>query len=349
MESFLQCGSGGFCCRLISSSTGTNAGRPRRSRPSLRQARARTAGRGHCSGQAAQLEDDGGVLIARHAVEHRVGVRAELQRLGVAVAALIAREVREAAVGRRDELLGIGAEGPGAAEVRASCVSRSFQRSSYSGAAVPLSRQSTQSISPMGMRRSDSPRARGCPESPSLSEVTHSGLPTAARRFQPRGEGGYLRREPRQLLPRRDGLRGQLRACRRGRHRARCPSARRAATDPDPPPSACTMAVSIETVQRSPRSQGCSPRRDVRARSAAALRVARGVQVQKVHARAGHLCRSGRAPMAAVWRTVSGTINSSASRWNTSRMARMTPALQVTPPVKTTGLWTGRLRTIVAL
>ena len=49
-------------------------------------------------------------------MEHRVGVRAELQRLGVAVAALIAREVREAAVGRRDELLGIGAEGPGAAE-----------------------------------------------------------------------------------------------------------------------------------------------------------------------------------------------------------------------------------------
>ena len=48
-------------------------------------------------------------------MEHRVGVRAELQRLGVAVAALIAREVREAAVGR-DELLGIGAEGPGAAE-----------------------------------------------------------------------------------------------------------------------------------------------------------------------------------------------------------------------------------------
>ena len=36
----------GFCCRLISSSTGTNAGRPRRSRPSLRRARARTAGRG---------------------------------------------------------------------------------------------------------------------------------------------------------------------------------------------------------------------------------------------------------------------------------------------------------------
>lgn len=52
----------------------------------------------------------------RHAVEHRVGVRAELQRLGVAVAALIAREVREAAVGRRDEFLGIGAEGPGTAE-----------------------------------------------------------------------------------------------------------------------------------------------------------------------------------------------------------------------------------------
>lgn len=49
-------------------------------------------------------------------MEHRVGVRAELQRLGVAVAALIARKVREAAVGRRDELLEIGAEGPGAAE-----------------------------------------------------------------------------------------------------------------------------------------------------------------------------------------------------------------------------------------
>lgn len=46
MESFLQCGSGGFCCRPISSSTGTNAGGPRRSRPSLRRARARTAGRG---------------------------------------------------------------------------------------------------------------------------------------------------------------------------------------------------------------------------------------------------------------------------------------------------------------
>lgn len=56
------------------------------------------------------------MFIARHVVEHRVGVRAELQRLGIAVAALIAREVREAAVGRRDELLGIGAEGPGAAE-----------------------------------------------------------------------------------------------------------------------------------------------------------------------------------------------------------------------------------------
>lgn len=61
------------------------------------------------------------------------------------------------------------------------------------------------------------------------------------------------------------------------------------------------------------------------------------------------ICAAQAAPMAAVWRAVSGTISSSASRWNTSRMARMTPALQVTPPVKTTGLWTGRLRTIVAL
>ena len=49
-------------------------------------------------------------------MEHCVGVRAELQRLGVAVAALIARKVRETAAGRRDELLGIGTEGPGAAE-----------------------------------------------------------------------------------------------------------------------------------------------------------------------------------------------------------------------------------------
>lgn len=61
------------------------------------------------------------------------------------------------------------------------------------------------------------------------------------------------------------------------------------------------------------------------------------------------ICAAQAAPMAAVWRAVSGTISSSASRWNTSRMARMTPALQVTPPVKTTGLWMGRLRTIVAL
>ena len=84
-------------------------------------------------------------------MEHRVGVRAELQRLGVAVAALIAREVREAAVAAMS-FSGSGLKAPALPRVRTSCVSRSFQRSSYSGAAVPLSRQSTQSISPRGIR-----------------------------------------------------------------------------------------------------------------------------------------------------------------------------------------------------
>ena len=47
---------------------------------------------------------------------------------------------------------GSGLKAPALPRVRVSCVSRSFQRSSYSGAAVPLSRQSTQSISPRGIR-----------------------------------------------------------------------------------------------------------------------------------------------------------------------------------------------------
>ena len=36
-------------------------------------------------------------------------------------------------------------------------------------------------------------------------------------------------------------------------------------------------------------------------------------------------------------------------RYETETYIFLPPALQVTPPVKTTGLWTGRLRTIVAL
>ena len=56
------------------------------------------------------------MFIARHVVEHRVGVPAEVLRCGVGFAAVVARRVRGGAVGRRDELLGIGAEGPGAAE-----------------------------------------------------------------------------------------------------------------------------------------------------------------------------------------------------------------------------------------
>ena len=188
-------------------------------------------------------------------------MRAELQRLGVAVAALIAREVREAAVGRRDELLGIGAEGPGAAEGAGELrepLLPALELLRCGGAVVApehpehLAEGYTGDLIALALEGVQNPLVeRGNAQRASHGRQTISTV----------GEGGYLRREPRQLLPRRDGLRGQLRACRRGRHRARRPSARRAAADPDPPPSACTMAVSIKTVQRSPRSQGCSPRR----------------------------------------------------------------------------------------
>lgn len=117
-------------------------------------------------------------------MEHRVGVRAELQRLGVAVAALIAREVREAAVGRRDELLGIGAEGSGAAEGAGELrepLLPALELLRCGGAVVApehpehLAEGYTGDLIALALRI------------PSLSEVTHSGLPTAARRFLPWG------------------------------------------------------------------------------------------------------------------------------------------------------------------
>ena len=55
------------------------------------------------------------------------------------------------------------------------------------------------------------------------------------------------------------------------------------------------------------------------------------------------------APMAASKRASSGTISSALVRPNTSRIARITPELQVTPPQNTTGLQTGSRRTMVAL
>ena len=117
-------------------------------------------------------------------------MRAELQRLGVAVAALIAREVREAAVGRRDELLGIGAEGPGAAEGAGELrepLLPALELLRCGGAVVApehpehLAEGYTGDLIALALEGVQNP--------PSLSEVTHSGLPTAARRFQPRGGG----------------------------------------------------------------------------------------------------------------------------------------------------------------
>ena len=140
-------------------------------------------------------------------------MRAELQRLGIAVAALIAREVREAAVGRRDELLGIGAEGSGAAEgagelrepllpalellrCGGAVVAPEHPKhlaEGYTGDLIALALEGVQN--PL-VERGDAQRA-----SHGRQTISAAG-----------GEGGYLRREPRQLLPRRDGLRGQLRA-----------------------------------------------------------------------------------------------------------------------------------------
>lgn len=137
-------------------------------------------------------------------------MRAEFQRLGVAVAAPIAREVREAAVGRRDELLGIGAEGSGAAEgagelrepllpalellrCGGAVVAPEHLAEGYTGDLIALALEGVQN--PL-VERGDAQRA-----SHGRQTISAAG-----------GEGGYLRREPRQLLPRRDGLRGQLRA-----------------------------------------------------------------------------------------------------------------------------------------
>lgn len=170
-------------------------------------------------------------------------MRAELQRLGVAVAALIAREVREAAVGRRDELLGIGAEGSGAAEGAGELrepLLPALELLRCGGAVVApehpehLAEGYTGDLIALALEGVQNPLV----ERGDAQRASHGRQTISAS-----GEGGYLRREPRQLLPRRDGLRGQLRACRRGRHRARRPSARRAAADPDPPHAAAAPRV----------------------------------------------------------------------------------------------------------
>ena len=122
------------------------------------------------------------------------------------------------------------------------------------------------------------------------------------------------------------------------------------------------MAVSIKTVQRSPRSQGCSPR------SASGPKSPMGMPMRAA-------CSSTKEPVPAVqilfiWKSattppcreiyfescppISKTVSASGTQTLAALAcavisSRMTPALQVTPPVKTTGLWTGRLRTIVAL
>ena len=146
-------------------------------------------------------------------MEHRVGVRAELQRLGIAVAALIAREVREAAVGRRDELLGIGAEGPGVAEGAGELrepLLPALELFRCGGAVVApehpehLAEGYTGDLIALALEGVQNPLVeRGDAQRASHGRQTISAAG---------GEGGYLRREPRQLLPRRDGLRGQLRA-----------------------------------------------------------------------------------------------------------------------------------------
>lgn len=143
-------------------------------------------------------------------MEHRVGVRAEFQCLGVAVAALIAREVREAAVGRRDELLGIGAEGPGAAEGAGELrepLLPALELLRCGGAVVApehpehLAEGYTGDLIALALEGVQNPLVeRGDAQRASHGRQTISTV----------GEGGYLRREPRQLLPRRDGLRGQL-------------------------------------------------------------------------------------------------------------------------------------------
>ena len=122
------------------------------------------------------------------------------------------------------------------------------------------------------------------------------------------------------------------------------------------------MAVSIKTVQRSPRSQGCSPR------SASGPKSPMGMPMRAA-------CSSTEEPVPAaqilfIWKSattppcgeiyfescppISKTVSASGTQTLAALAcavisSRMTPVLQVTPPVKTTGLWTGRLRTIVAL
>lgn len=291
-------------------------------------------------------------------------MRAELQRLGVAVAALIAREVREAAVGRCDELLGIGAEGSGIAEGAGKLrelLLPALELLRCGGAVVApehperLAEGYTGDLIALALEGVQNPLVeRGDAQRASHGRQTISAA----------GGGGRISAPRAASAPPTSGWPAgpAARACRRGRHRARRPSARRAATDPDPPPSACTMAVSIKTVQRSPRSQGCSPR------SASGPKSPMGIPMRAV-------CSSTKEPVPAaqilfIWKSATSPpcgeiyfescppISKTVSASGTQKLAalacavissRMTPALQVTPPVKTTGLWTGRLRTIVAL
>ena len=159
-------------------------------------------------------------------------MRAELQRLGVAVAALIAREVREAVVGRRDELLGIAAEGPGAAEgageLREPLLPAlellrcggavvapehpEHPAEGYTGDLIALALEGVQN--PL-VERGDAQRAsHGC------QTISTAG---GGRIFAPRAASA----PPTSGWP----AGPAARACRRGRHRARRPSARRAAAD----------------------------------------------------------------------------------------------------------------------
>ena len=171
-------------------------------------------------------------------------MRAELQRLGVAVAALIAREVREAVVGRRDELLGIGAEGSGAAEgagelrepllpalellrCGGAVVAPEHPKhlaEGYTGDLIALALEGVQN--PL-VERGDAQRASHGRQTISAAGGERISAPRAASAPPTSGwPAGPA-----------------ARACRRGRHRARRPSARRAAADPDPPHVAAAPRV----------------------------------------------------------------------------------------------------------
>lgn len=171
-------------------------------------------------------------------------MRAELQRLGVAVAALIAREVREAVVGRRDELLGIGAEGSGAAEGAGELrepLLPALELLRCGGAVVApehpehLAEGYTGDLIALALEGVQNPLVeRGDAQRASHGRQTISAA----------GEGRISAPRAASAPPTSGWPAGPAaRACRRGRHRARRPSARRAATDPDPPHAAAAPRV----------------------------------------------------------------------------------------------------------